>query len=347
MEKKNSPSLTAKSIYAKLKEAGYPKPFIQKILPEWWDNSLIKTSAGAFQFALILNQKLGIRFFFAEDGELIIEGNSEQFRFKHSKNTKPSELTISANIGKALSNHALFCIKHDYIGLESDPLLLRRNIIKTSSNGIINFESLLMYCWRAGVPVLFLNDLPRSAKKMTGMALCIQDRPVIVLGFKNKQVSRQLFVLAHEMGHIACGHVSQNRILVDESINEVNETIKDTPLIKRDQDEKEADSFALKLIRGRNVNPLSEFDTNINSTTLAATAILESQKLNIDAGHLITSYAKLYGDWPKAGLAMNFIPSQDKAIDLLEESFFLNSDLTKISDENRDFLISAQGYTAS
>lgn len=347
MEKNNSPSLTAKTIYAKLKDAGYPKSFIQRLLPEWWDNSLIKTSAGAFQFALILNQKLGITVFFAEDGELMIEENNELFRFKHSKNTKASELNISANIGKALSNHALFCIKKDYIRLDPDPIQLRNKILKKSNNGIIDFELLLGFCWESGIPVLFLDDLPRSTKRMTGMALCVDSRPIIVLGFKNKQISRQLFVLAHEIGHIACGHISKNGILVDESINEVNETIQDIPLIKRDQDEKEADSFALKLIRGGIINPLSEFDANINSTELAATSIIKSQTLKIDAGHLITSYAKLYDDWPKAGLAMNFLPNQDKALDLMEQYFFSNSDLSKISDENRDFLISAQGYATN
>jgi hypothetical protein len=346
MEKKNSPSLTAKAIYEKLKEAGYPKSYILRLLPQWWDNSLFKTRDGIAQFASILNQRIGVNIHFLVGEKIIIEENNELFRFKYSRNTNPNELTMSANIGRALSNHSLSCIKKDYARLDSDPIKLRDRILKRSDDEIITFELLLDFCWDSGIPVVFLDDLPRTAKRMTGMALCIDGRPGIVLGFKNKQTSRQLFVLAHEIGHIACGHISLNGILVDESLNDVNETISDFSLIKKDQQEKEADSFALKLIRGRVVNPLLEFNSNISSTELAANAIIKSKKLKVEPGHLIISYARLYGDWPKAGLAMNFLQNQDKALDLLKEKFFLNSDLRKLSDEDRDFLISAQGYVA-
>ncbi|WP_432413791.1 hypothetical protein [Pantoea allii] len=346
MERKNSPSLTAKAIYERLKEAGYPKSYILRLLPEGWDNSFIKTIDGIAQFTSILNQKIGINIVFSSDNKIIVEENNELFRFKYLRNTNPCELTISANIGRALFKHAISCIKKDYAQLDSDPMRLRKEILKRSNDEIMTFELLLDFCWNSGIPVIFLDDLPRTAKRMTGMALCVNGRPGIVLGFKNKQTSRQLFVLAHEVGHIACGHVSLNGILVDESLNDVKETISDVSLIKKDQQEKEADSFALKLIRGGIVNPLLEFNSKINSTELAANAIIKSQELKIDPGHLIISYAKLYDDWTKAGLAMNFLHNQDKAINLLEEKFFLYSDLSMISNENRDFLISAQGYIA-
>lgn len=344
MEKKNSPSLTAKAIYERLKEAGYPKSYISRSLPKWWDNSFFKKKDGIAQFSSILNQRIGVNIIFSADNRITIDENNDLLRFKHSRNTNPCELTIAANIGRALFKHAISCIKKDCVQLDSDPIQLRNEILKRSDDEIITFELLLDFCWDSGIPVVFLDDLPRTAKRMTGMALCVDGRPGIVLGFKNKQTSRQLFVLAHEIGHIACGHVSLNGILVDESINDVKETISDVSLIKKDQQEKEADSFALKLIRGGIVNPLLEFNSKINSTELAANAIIKSQELKIDPGHLIISYAKLYDDWPKAGLAMNFLKNQDKAIDLLEEKFFLYSDLNKISNESRDFLISAQGY---
>lgn len=46
--------ITVKSAYGSLQAAGFPKSFVDRMLPEWWDNSLLKTSAGALQFALSL-----------------------------------------------------------------------------------------------------------------------------------------------------------------------------------------------------------------------------------------------------------------------------------------------------
>ena len=52
--------ITVKSTFERLQAAGYPRAYVTKLLPDWWDNSLFKTSAGAFQLALILKQRLGL-----------------------------------------------------------------------------------------------------------------------------------------------------------------------------------------------------------------------------------------------------------------------------------------------
>ena len=132
--------------------------------------------------------------------------------------------------------------------------------------------------------------------------------------------------------------------MVDESIHDVIDSISDRSLSKKDKEEKEADEFALKLIRGNVIDPVANLDPKFNATSLAAYAILESDKLKIDAGHLILSYAKLYDDWSKANLAMNFIPNQSGALDVLKQQFLNNAILTHLSEDNEKYLISAQGF---
>lgn len=342
-EQKNT-SISAGNAFNTLKKMGYSQGFIQKLLPEWWDNNLLKTSAGSFQFAMVLRQKLGIGVSFSDSGELLIHNQIDGVLFKHTKNTLPEQLVIAANLGYALGLLASLCIKKYANSLIRDPITLRNTIMRDFNKKNVDFESLLKYCWSIGIPVLFLNDLPKKVKKMMGMAAFCHGRPTIILGFKNNQASRQLFVLAHELGHIACGHVVPGHIMVDESIHDVIDSISDRSLSKKDKEEKEADEFALKLIRGNVIDPVANLDPKFNATSLAAYAILESDKLKIDAGHLILSYAKLYDDWSKANLAMNFIPNQSGALDVLKQQFLNNAILTHLSEDNEKYLISAQGF---
>ena len=340
-----STPVTVKSTFSRLKAAGYPRSYIERLLPDWWDNSLFKTSAGTLQFALILRQRLGLEASFDLDGHLLIQENTRSARFKRRADTKESELTVAAGVGVAITKLALFCTTTPYTPPTRDPKELREQILTISSSTHVNFEGLLKLCWKHGIPVLYLKDLPRASKRMTGMALSVDGRPAIVLGFGSTQHPRQLFVLAHELGHIISGHVGDNGILIDEDIAEVTDTLIESNNRRKDTEEREADAFALSLIRNGHLNPLSAIGRLGSSTALAARAAVLGQELGIDPGHLILSYAKEHNDWARANQALEYSPPQPSAIDVVGRYFREGVSLEALSEENQEYLLSIQGFS--
>ncbi|MFJ2485059.1 ImmA/IrrE family metallo-endopeptidase [Pseudomonas sp. NPDC087639] len=339
-----STPVTVKSAFSSLKAAGYPRSYIERLLPDWWDNSLFKTSAGALQFALILKQRLGLEASFDFDGHLLIQENVRSARFKRRADTEESELTVAAGIGMAIAKLALFCTNTPYTPLPLDPKQLREEILAINSSTYVDFEGLLKLCWMHGIPVLYLKDLPRASKRMTGMALSIDGRPAIVLGFGSTQHPRQLFVLAHELGHIISGHLGDNGILIDEDIAEVTDTLIESNNRRKDTEEREADAFALAVIRNGHSNPLSAIGRLGSSTALAAKAAVLGQQLGIDPGHLILSYAKEHNDWARANQALEYSPTQSSAIDVIGRYFREGVSLEALSEENQAYLLSIQGF---
>lgn len=175
------------------------------------------------------------------------------------------------------------------------------------------------------------------------MAALENNRPVIVLGFRHQHCARQLFILAHELGHIASGHLSNDGVLIDEDIFEVEDSLADAPYDK-DEEELQADQYAIAAIRNTETDPLDAVGNHVSGTSLAMKALEVGETLNIDPGHLIVSFANRHNRWPEANRALQFLPDSDKALEILETSFFENSELTAISDENREHLVAAQGY---
>ena len=340
MSKQNN-TLSVGDAFELLNSNGYTRAFVDKFLPEWWDNSLLKTSSGALQFALIIKQRLGLEVFFSEDGSLRLAEESFSIRFKHRINTHQEELGVVKNLGKAASSLAIH-IAPEYSELPHSPSDLRNYILRRTNSTKIHLEGLLEVCWSHGIPVLFLDSLPRGAKRMTGMIANHKGRPSIMLGFRHQHKARQLFVLAHELAHLLLGHVSDETLLIDEDLDSEIETLNKEVETSLDAEEVEADRFALDLIRGD--HELSFAHLNLDQPTeLAVFAMKESEQYQIDAGHIIVSYAFETMDWPTANTAMNFFEDSGDAINCIKNMFLENALLENVSEEAQSYLKILQG----
>ncbi len=333
--------LTVGNAFELLNSNGYTKTFVKKFLPEWWDNSLLKTSSGALQFALIIKQRLGLEVFFSEAGELCLAEESFTVRFKHRQNTQQDELTVVKNLGKAASSIANH-IAPEYSELPNTSSSLRNYILQKTDHTKINLECLLEVCWSHGIPVLFLDTLPRGAKRMTGMIVNHAGRPTIMLGFRHKHKARQLFVLAHELAHFLLGHVTDETLLIDEDLDSENETLNKNTDTSLDTEEVHADRFALDLLRGEHELSFTQLSLE-QPTELALFAMKESEQFQIDEGHIIASYAFETLDWPTANKAMNFFEHSDDAINYIRNTFSKKALLENVSKEAQSYLNMLQG----
>lgn len=341
---KTPTTVSAKEAYEALSAAGFPKSYVQRLLPDWWDNALFKTSSGAIEFASIVKQRLGVDVLFDPNGELQVRASDRPVRFKRRSTTQEQELHASASLGIALARLALHCTRASFEALPADPDKLGTRIRHDIGQDAINFQGLVLFCWRAGIPVLFLKDVPRSAKRVTGMAVSIHARPAIVLGLQSGQSARQLFVLAHELAHICLGHVPDTGVLLDEGLQSITDSMNGAPLDRQDKEEQQADQFALGVLRNGRSATLANGGHFYSESELAVAAVQEGRERGIDPGHLALSYAKEHEDWRIGHLAASYFPDSTTALATLQSAFVQHTDLERLTDENRRYLLGVQGF---
>jgi transcriptional regulator with XRE-family HTH domain/Zn-dependent peptidase ImmA (M78 family) len=120
-----------------------------------------------------------------------------------------------------------------YSGVPADPAILRRGAL--AAGGRVTLHSLLQWADAAGVPVIPVH----GRGGFSAAAWTVDEVPVVVLKETREFMAFWLFDLAHELGHIARGHVAQSGIM------DV-----DAPDVRSgaDRDEQEANEFALQLL---------------------------------------------------------------------------------------------------
>jgi len=101
--------------------------------------------------------------------------------------------------------------------------------------GHLTLISLLQWAWAAGMPVVPI--LGRGA--FAAASWSVAQRPVIVLKDSRPFAAFWLFDLAHELGHIARGHVRESGVVDIDS---------PAPARSSDSQEEEANQFALELL---------------------------------------------------------------------------------------------------
>lgn len=326
-------------ILNQLKQLGYGKAYIKNVMPEWWDNDALETSGGRLEFAIFLKKRLGLLPSFQNEGGLTFDSNNVHVQFKKRSSTNEEDLQLAASIGWALGS-ILSCGVAFKPPTEIDPFTLRAHILSLSSSQIVDFESLVDFCWSIGIPVYFLDDLPSGCHRPAGMSLLDEEQPVILLSKRDKNPSVQLFILAHELAHVLLGHISEDSILTDESLLLVEDSLAS---YSPDQQEKDADTYALNILRGNEVSSsylMEQLKHNESeSSSIAVKALELGSQWKIDSGHLLLSYGFSSKNWLLARQAMGFLedstPPRDTLINLFHQYF----DISSISAEDYEFLL--------
>ncbi len=155
---------------------------------------------------------------------------------------------------------------------------------------------------------------------MDGMVTLVNDRPVIILARNEVYSSWQLFILAHEVGHILRGHIQNGDSLVDDKIS--NES--------SDSEEMEANEEAIILITEKSdtrIVPSSRFWLKADRLANAAKEFSDERK--IDPGHVVLNYGHTNNQMPAARAALKKLYPNDNAIETIRD--FIKSNLSSDS----------------
>jgi hypothetical protein len=328
-----APTNPIHSLFRRLGSANVLLGFARMTLPAWWDDEIALSKSGMQQAQMYFARAFHIDLVSLAESSGLVRFQETQRKFKLSRNVTESDVSVSAHFATAMANLALVGVGSEQLVVPKDPVELRATILQKHS--CVSLSALLAWCAQANIPVLHIHNLP--GKKMTGLVVREDGRFAIVLSKKGTP-AHLLFHLAHELGHIANGHLQGNGFVVDEKIGGAD---------VGDADEKEADAYAIRLLNGREVSYGPSASTVIRSgVALYRAALAKATQERIDVGHIILNYGNSQKNHALANMAIKSIPGESDGIKLVNSAFFQSLEREKLSDDQFELLKTTTGYNA-
>lgn len=287
----------------RLQDVGLSGPAINAAWPRWWSDAAEASSSSRAELRFSLARKLGL-----DPASLLDEGSAPRFvwrdeaRFKHRTTEGELELAAITSFGKALSGILLTASPSDDKRELPDALTLRRMIL--GSQPYVRLVDLLSICWSFAIPVIHLRVFPCAQKRMAAMTVHGKLGSAILLGKDSDYPANLAFYLAHELAHVALGHLQTGDAIVD------LETLELSPA--NDAEEFAADEYALELLTGAPRPVVLPHARRYTARQLAADAMASSNELRIEPGTLALCFGYSTSDWRTANAAMKSIYTAPK-----------------------------------
>lgn len=331
---------SAAAIYSSLAPLGLTRAQAKRLLPEWWSSESERGPSGVAELALLLARRLSLDVAALMEGRISPRGSAVDIAYKHQSENNKRNLLAATHIASATATAVIAASHIKYAPLSSDPLRLHQQI-KATGDGVVAFHALLDFCWRAGLPVIPLPNLPVGVRKMDGAALLIGNRPAIVISKKRSSRAWLSFILAHEIGHIALGHLKQGSSIIDVSLKEEATYASES---SSDTQERDADAYALSLLGGERISQhIGGWSHWLSPVELAVQSREVGELLGIEPGHVILRYAFATKRWSESSSALRFLSEDMNAETVLAQSLSKHLDLNKVSDDIRDLIEKVTG----
>lgn len=318
------------TIYSTLKKFGIDKNFIKDILlPDWWEDEILKTKAGYLQTIDIISKNLGIDLanLLVNPGTINLKGNA-QIKFKKAKNIEIDDNLIwPKSLALRISELVEEVFKVEFKPLPESATEIRNQIIETNQK--VSLERLLDYLWNNGVPVLHVSEFPNDVNKMDGMITNLSGRPIINISKNRKHDAWLLFIIAHELGHFVKGHLTKSdNIIYDTDIE-----------YEQDNEEKEANEFALELLTG-STSPEFKINQNIDSSFKLLNQVNSiGRRMDIDPGVIALNFAYLTKKWALVEQTLKNLNPKADAVKKIKDKIIQNLNFDNTTEENTDFFL--------
>ncbi len=294
----------SKILRRSLKSFGLSDPAINAAWPDWWSAEAEGSPSAQNELRFSLARKLGL------DPRSLLDDSEPRFiwrdeaKFKRLTGENQFELAALTSFGMSVGSalvHATPSVAMPNLAVPAD---FRAMILETKDyqSRYVDLNDLLYICWGIGIPVIHLKVFPLEAKRMCAMTVKIGARYAILLGHEVRYPAQAAYYMAHELGHIALGHLNDDTIaLVD----------LDDVLRRKggadDEEERAADQYALTLLTGQ-PDPKVLTDTkNYLARELAAVALQNAGALEVEPGTLALCFGHNTGRWTKVFAALRQI----------------------------------------
>lgn len=278
-------------------KTGISDSAISAAWPEWWSTVADASPSAQAELRFSVARKLGLdpRSLFDEDSPHFMWDDTAKYK---NFNGSLKEQSVITSFGTSISRMLLK-------GLITRPLLdgvsaadLRALIMRERQ--FVRLQDLLALLWGIGIATIHLRVYPLAAKRMCAMAVSAHDGHAILLAKDSHYPAGIAFHIAHEIGHIALGHIAQDSAVIDmkDFTEETNEY---------DPEEIACDRFALELLTGDPDFTIGKIGHGRNAEQLANQVIINGASLGIEPGTLALCYGHATKEWATVQAAMHFI----------------------------------------
>ncbi len=314
-------------LYKKLSKLGLSENYVrQSGLPSWWDDELNNKPAAVLEGAGHIAKRLhlDLRSLLTEDQDVKFK-HLPHTKFKRNNQQESSIPTTSHQIASRVAELVAYGVQRPFLPIPENANQIRIEILQSHSE--ITLESILNYCWQHGIAVVYFNDYPEDTRKLTGMIQGHCDRPTIVLSSARKYPAQLAFDLAHELGHLALGHIIDG-ILIDDEINQKSD----------DAEETAANTFAVKLLVDNLDNCFQS--KNFHNNNQLRNAIAERLKSNstVDPCVLAFNYAWHTQSYGLANTAVKILSPAEDGHKIINQFLEAHLDWDHLGDDNSDHL---------
>jgi hypothetical protein len=320
------------SLYARLERAGLDRKFVRKVLlPDWWDDGIAEHPTGYAEARLRIARALGLSLRQLDSEDPLEETLGEtRLRCKTRRGTEPHSIRWTTALAKRAAELTARATPQPYEPLPETASQIRDAILQ--QHPWVSLDNLLAYCWRHGIPVIPLKAKPRRSKGVDGLIVRVGERPVIVLARGYRYSARLLFIVAHEIGHWARGHLRDQSILVEESIAREGES----------HEEAEANWFAVELLTGK---PDKAYwaPRSLTASQLAESARIAGTRDRVDPGMVALNYAWNAGNWEAGMDALRLLEPPPKGAQVIWRQMRASLDLSRLHDEEALLLLRLTG----
>lgn len=326
----------AKSLRAELRAAGLSSAAVEAAWPEWWSDEAESSASARTELRLAVARNLGLAPT-ALVGERVDFVWRDRARFKHLRAGDDLHAAALNSFGVSIGRSLITATDQngELIGLAASEL---RSLLLQM--GTPDLMGLLTVCWAVGVPVVHLRVWPLAQKAMHAMVVGQRGRHAILFSREASYEAMAAFTLAHEIGHIALGHVPANDILVD--AEDPGASAYD------DQEENEADRYALEVLLG---DPDPDIQINFDSfnhVELADAVTRAAPLYGVDPGTLALAVGHRRNAWPVAMAAMRIIqPERIVVSDLVNKLAQSQLKLQRLGAESATFVERTLGISGS
>jgi hypothetical protein len=320
-----------------LRQAGISNDAITAAWPEWWsDEALGSPSAEAeLRFTLARNLGLSATALLHEEPRFVWRG---QATFKRSTLDSDQDEAVLTSFGHTVGRLVAAAASMPYLGVPA---------IAAARRAILNIErfvslgSLMSLCWGIGLPIVYQHVFPLAAKRMDAMTVSVQGRPVILLARKTDAPAFLSFTIAHELGHIASGHLTAGHSIIDIGNAEALFGAGEDPFYSSSDDEEgAANAFAFELLTGDPAFSVTTEAAHFNPGQVAQAVLDASSTFAVDPGLLALSLGHSTGDWASVYTAMRQLGLRDNELaERINVLALRELDLERLGAEGRSFLL--------
>lgn len=276
---------------------GYSDSAIEAAWPEWWSEAAEESPSAQAELRFSVARKLGLdpRSLADSDGPRFMWDDSAKYKsFTGSERERLAITSFGRSVGRMLIQATPSMARLDGVGPEE----LRKAVL--ANFPFVTLQTLLGFLWGVGIPTIHVRVHPLSAKRMCAMAVSENARYALLLARDAQYPAWAAFYVAHEIGHICLGHISDCSAVIDmEALAERTAEV--------DEEELQADRFALHLLTGDPDFKVEKVGRGRSPDQLASGAMRVGHLRQIEPGTLALCYGYATGEWATVQAAIQRI----------------------------------------